>query len=610
MPSQEDYFDKLLKELPEEEDSDAREGDADEERDTLDDFLDDLPGDDSRSADLDMVSGLSEEDIAARLSAAAQNAEGQGGERQDLPPEDNLSGDVLDIPEGAGDSEVREIQDLLKKSDRNEAIDSRADHMGDEDSPVEKLLADIEKGETEAGEAPVNRKEMKALEKKRLKEEKAAAKKAAKEAAKAKKEEKRRQKKRRGAAQEPEEISGQKDGAGIEEYDLLADKDLLDSIVSGAEHLEEEADGAAGSGRPLMPDEDTESYQEAQPDSPEEAAPDIIALDMDEIDNYLPDVSKEVPEKEEAQKKGLMSKFVSFLMEEDEEPENEDVRMSEENQEILDELDREQAGKNKKPKKAKKKKEKKKKEQKPKKVKPPKPKKEKKPKEPEEYLPGRRLTFKKMLPIFLLGATVGAVVFIFVNLSVGYTIKREAEAAFEAGDYQTCYLKLFGRKLNEEEAAMLGKSECILHMRMRYQEYLAVAKEGSDAEILDSLIQIVNDYPALYEYALQYNAAPEIYEIYTGILNILNERYGVTEEQARAIAAIDGNITYTKAIYAVVEGRGYGADTVPDAQLPQNPTDDILQPGESDISGEVSDLLPEESEIGSGDFMDSGSGEL
>ena len=609
MPSQEDYLDKLLKELPEEEASDVPEGNSDEERERLADFLEDLSEDSSQSADLDMVSGLSEEDIAARLSAA-QNAEEPGGEHQSVEPEVNMAGDVLDIPESAGDSEVREIQDLLKKSDRNESIDSRADDMRDEESPVEKLLADIEKGETEAGEAPVNRKEMKALEKKRLKEEKAAAKKAAKEAAKAKKEEKRRKKKGKGAAQEQEEFSGQRKGDVVEEYDMLTDKDLLDSIVSGAEHLEEEEDSAAG--RPLMSDEDTGSYPEEQAGSLKDAASDIIALDMDEIDNYLPDVSKEEPEKEEGKKKGLMSKFVSFLMEEEEESENEDVKMSEENQEILDELDREKKDKAKKPPKAKKKKEKKKKEPKPKKVKPPKPKKVKKPKEAEEYFPGRRLTFKKMLPIFLLGATVGAVVFIFVNLAVDYTIVREAEEAFEAGDYQTCYLKLFGRKLDEEEAAMLGKSECILHMRMRYQEYLAVANEGSDAEILDSLIQIVNDYPALYEYALQNNAAPEIYEIYTGILNILYERYGVTEEQAKEIAAIDGNITYTKAIYAVVEGRGYGADKMPDVQLPQNPTDEILdgQPEESDISGEVADLLPEESGIGAGDFIDSGSGEL
>lgn len=599
MPSQEDYFDKLLKDLPEDEL-------LDEPDELADDFLQELSEDSGQNGEPDDLSGLSEEDIAARL-AAAQDGGALSGESTPMrSEEDDLPGDVLDIPEGAEDRDVREIQELLKKSDRNEAIDSRTGDIPGGESQVDKLLADIENGETEAEEASGNRKEMKALEKKRLKEEKAAAKKAAKEAARAEKEEKRRKKKRKKG--EAEELPPQNDQV-IEEYDLLADKDLLDSIVSGAGRLDQEEERETE--RPLEEEADISEAEDIG--GQENSFPDIIALDMDEIDNYIPDVSKEPEEEEKPQKKGLLSKFVEFLMEEEEEIGNEDVKMSEENQEILDELDREKAGKPnkaKKPKKEKKKKEKKKKEPKPQKPKPQKPKKAKKPKETEDYIPGKKLTFKKMLPVFLLGATVGAVVFIFVNLSADYSVRKEAEAAFEAGDYQNCYLKLFGRKLDEEEALMYAKSECILHMQMRYQEYVAIAEEGSEAEILDKLIQIVNDYPGIYDYALQNNAAPEVYEIYTEILNILNMRYGLTEDQAREIAEIDGNIRYTKAIYAVIEGRGYGTDRAPEEQIPQNPTDGALEgePGENGSSGEEQDLLPEEEEIGTEDFIDGESG--
>lgn len=597
MPSQEDNFDKLLKDLSE-----------DMLLDEPEDFHQALSEDGGLNGEPDDLRGLSEEDIAVRL-AAAQDGGALSGESMSMRiGEDDLFGDVLDMPEEAEDRNVREIQDLLKKSDRNELIDSRTGDMPDGESQVNKLLADIENGETEAEKASGNRREMKALEKKRLKEEKAAAKKAAKEAARAEKEEKRRKKKRKKGEAEAEEIPSQNDQV-IEEYDLLADKDLLDSIVSGAGRLDQEEERPAE----RLPEEEADISGEEDIGAQENSFSDIIALDMDEIDNYIPDVSREPEEEEKPQKKGLLSKFVGFLMEEEEETGNEDVKMSEENQEILDELDREKAGKSnkaKKPKKEKKKKEKKKKEPKPQKQKPQKPKKEKKPKEPENYIPGKRLTFKKMLPIFLLGATVGAVVFIFVNLSVDYSVRKQAEAAFEAGDYQNCYLKLFGRKLDEEEALMYAKSECILHMQMRYQEYVAIAGEGSEAEILDNLIQIVNDYPGIYDYALQNNAAPEVYEIYTGILNILNLRYGLTEEQAREIAEIDGNIRYTKAIYAVIEGRGYGTDKAPEEQMPQNPADGDLdgKPGENGPSGEEQDLLPEEEEIGTGDFIDGESG--
>lgn len=569
MPSQDDYLDKLLMDLPEEEEDEGEE--------TV------------------QIPQIMEEDQL----------------------QDEGTGYWQDITDESEDSNVQEIQDLLDKFDRNETIDSEAadtDAPESGESPADRLRADIEKGETEAEEAVDSRKK-KALEKKRLKEEKAAAKKAAKEAAKARKEEKRRQRKKKDGSEPDDSLPGN-GGESIAEYDLLADKDLLDSIVSEAGHLhreepsEEEATAGTSAGNAKGADDKIRDILDGG-----SGISDIIALDMDEMDSILPDISQETDNEEKPKKKGLMSKFVDFLMEEEEETENEDVKMSEENQEILDELDREkeEPGKEKKPKKkkAKKAKEKKKKEAKPKKAKPPKPKKEKKPKEPEPYIPGKKLTFRKMLPVLLLGATLGAVIFILAYLSVDYMAKREAVAAYEAGDYRSCYLSLYGKKLNETEAEMYGKSESILSIQLCYQEYQKIAQDGSDAEILDNLIQVVNKYPALQAYALQWNAASEVDAVYSQLLAILYERFGVTEEQAREIAAIKGDIAYTKAVMALVEGKGYKAEEIPN--VPEDPSaqnpdgagaDDI--PGSEDIDGEEPDVLPEESEIESGNFVDGG----
>ena len=72
--------------------------------------------------------------------------------------------------------------------------------------------------------------------------------------------------------------------------------------------------------------------------------------------------------------------------------------------------------------------------------------------------------FRKALPILLLGATIGAVLFIFVNLVTDFTVKKEAEEAFRDGNYAICYQNLHGKKLNDEQTQMYGKSESILYM--------------------------------------------------------------------------------------------------------------------------------------------------
>lgn len=307
-----------------------------------------------------------------------------------------------------------------------------------------------------------------------------------------------------------------------------------------------------------------------------------------------------------------MTKIISMLMEEEEEPENEDIPLSDENQEILRDLDQEKGagGKGKKAKKAKKpakKKEKKKKAPKP--AKPPKPKKPKK--EPEPYA-GKKITFKKALPILLLGATVGAVVFIFVNLAVDFSVKQEAAEAYKNGDYETCYKNLYGKKLSDAQAQMYGKAESILYMEQECRKYDIVMQYGTEVQALDSLLQTVNEYPAVHEYAAQCEALPEVEEIYARIIGILFDRYGITEDQAKEIAAIGSSIEYTRAVTAVAEGKGYGAGSTPAVPLqPEDVPEEIPEEvqGEPDNQPDESaealpDELPEEAGLDDGLFLD------
>ena len=408
---------------------------------------------------------------------------------------------------------------------------------------------------------------------------------------------------------------------------MLLDRDLLDSIVSDAGNVgrgeERESAGKPGGfsvnelGKEYDAAREREKASEAERMKEEDVAPvkektaesDIMELDMDEIDAFIPDISSGPQEEAGAKRKGgFMSKIITMLTEE--EPENEDIPMSEENQEILKDLDKEKNGgkKAKKAKKPAKKKEKKKKAPKP--AKPAKPKKPKKEKEPEPYT-GKKLTFKKSLPMLLLGATVGAVVFIFVNLATDYSVKQEAAEAFSNGDYQTCYQNLYGKKLDEEQARMYGKAESILYMEQECRKYEIVLKNGTELQAVDSLLRTVADFPAVQEYAAQCEALPEVEQLYAGILGILSDKYGITEEQAKEIAALGSRIEYTRAVTALAEGKGYGSGSTP--AVPQPPEGDSSDAGEAegqpggapeDGADASVDELPEEAELGEENFAD------
>lgn len=520
----------------------------------------------SQAPGMDALAGMTEDDIAAFLSQSRVESQGSQAE-----------GDLLDMLEGEDDSDLQDIQDMLQKSDRNETIQEGGldtEGYAPGESPADRLLADIEG----AGTGDVSDKKKQRALRREEKAAKKAAKKAAREEAKAAK------------------AAGKKKKGGKGGTDVSFDREALDDIVSGA--------GALGGRRGSGPEDVIEvplGQAETGGVVPDLLEPDVMAIDMDQVDDLFPDIGEKKKPKEK--KQNFLSKAISFLMEEEEEedlepiPENEDILLSEENQEILKALgeeDKKAASKGKDKKKAKKKAKKPPKKKAPKAPKPPKPKKEKKPKEKEPEVPGRRLSFKKVLPIALLGASFGAVLLIFVYLSIGFGNKQAAKDAYKAGDYEGCYLNLYGRDRSETEEMMYVKSESILRMKLWLREYEMFVEDGSEVKALDSLIQSVNDYPELHKYASQWEAVAEVYDGYALILSILSEKYGITEAQALEIAAVESDFEYTRIVTALAEGGSYGSWGKVETPAPEKEeTTDILP-----------DELPEEAETGQGGFVD------
>ena len=300
------------------------------------------------------------------------------------------------------------------------------------------------------------------------------------------------------------------------------------------------------------------------------------------------DIAEDAEQKKE--KKGFFAKLLDLFTEEDEEEEESDqLKLSDENKQILEEMDKNG-------KKGKKKEKKQKKEKKPKKEKQPKkPQKEKPKKEDVPAVPEKKLSPKKIIPIVVVCISLGAVILIVGNFLTEYMSKRSGREAYYAGDYQTCYQNLFGRELNETEQVMYSKSESILTIRMWLREYEVFVNEGSELEALDSLLQAVHDYPSLLDYATQWNVQDEVTSAFGEILNILSEKYQLSQEEAQAIADISDNVEYTKNVMMVLQKLGLGSwefQGTTQAETTVNPAQNT-----ENLPEELPDPLPEEKEI-------------
>ena len=537
MPSQEDYLDNLLKDMTESDGKNESVPEQDTSVSDLDTSASDL---DAAAPDLDAAAGMTEDEIERLLSAGAsqENDELSNASDMDIPDED-----VLKMLEDSDDEDLQDIQELLQKSDNNEAIDdSIAELLKDypEEDLEAKILGDKKAADREEKKRLAQEKKEQARARKAQRREEAAAKKAEKKAAKAAARAERLKAGNKAGKKRQEEPA--EDGMqGGESAQDSFDPSVLDAIVAAADRIGQ---------KPGQEDEGEEPIPEAVDSSAEEPRNDEGAggdLDLGSLfgeedadaallkdigggsgDSDFPDLLADgadsvlaeadelegLREKEAPKKQGFFAKILNFLTEEDEE-ENENIKLSKENQDILNDLDREdKTAKGKKGKKGKGKgKDAKKIEEKPKKAaKPKKPQKPKKEKPPKETSPvsEKKLSFKKMLPVLLVGLSVGVLLFVFVNSAADYSDKKTARAAYYEGDYQTCYLNLFGKDLNETESIMFGKSESILYIRLWIREFEMFMGEGDRVRALDSLIQTVDRYPELYQYAGQWNAEPEI----------------------------------------------------------------------------------------------------
>jgi len=479
------------------------------------------------------------------------------------------------------DDDLAEISDLLKKSDANELVDT--------DDMLAVLQQGMNSSETQQAETEPaeNRQVSEPFEQEDAEAEEETGKKRKKK--KEKKEKKERKSifpwKRKKEEEQTEELAqpANETVQNREAQDLDADEAFLDAFMAASEK-QEEGSQAETSIKPVETSAATDAEE---------------AMSPDQLDQLLAKEGKDGKAKETG-KKGFLSKIFSSLLEEVEE-------------ELPEEGEAEDKAADKKAKKEKKKKDKKgkkaadaddngaileemdaegdgKKKKKPKKEK--KPKKPKEPKKPSEE-DGKKLPKKPVIRIFVLSFSLMVMIILIANILPGVLALSNARKAFYEKDYLTTYQEMIGKKLNESDSIILEKSTIILKVQRKYSAYKNFLAVGMKPQALNALLEGQAVYEKLKKEAEDFGILDEVDDIHDNIVAALEDTFGVSEERAKEINAMQTDLAYTKAIRQIL-----GMEASPESAMTEKQTESATKETEpveeTDPMEEYEDILPEE----------------
>lgn len=337
-----------------------------------------------------------------------------------------------------------------------------------------------------------------------------------------------------------ESTAAKDEETGHAEESEIPKEDILDALT-------EDGFGDEGAGEPSL--EELASIPERSKDDSGE-------------EDEKPSKGKKKKEKkgdkgDKEKKPGFFTRLLQALTKEDEEPENEGLAsLTDENQQVLDELGEGGApkGKKKKEKKEKKPKEKKpKKEKPPKEKKPPKPKKEKKPKPPKEPgAPEKAISPKKIAISGIFAASLGILIMIPALVLPDRIASERAETAYTHREYTTAYKMLYGKDMTEKETVIYEQSRVLAWAQRYLDGYDNYTAMNMKEEALDMLLMAKRNKEVLLAEAEKYSVEIEVKSVYDSIESLLSESYGLSEADVEEINSIKKDRDYTIRLMEIV----------------------------------------------------------
>lgn len=268
------------------------------------------------------------------------------------------------------------------------------------------------------------------------------------------------------------------------------------------------------------------------------------------------DDEKKKPKK----KKGFFAKLAATLFGEEEEstdvehvevPESRDLEnISDENLQILKELEAaEQAGAAKEDKKqAKKDKKKAKKEKK---------EKEPKPEEPDNTPP---LPKKPVILIFLMAFSILALVLLMMKLSGKNSYIDTAKQAMDNGDYVEAYEQLSGLDLKGNDQKLYKEVSTMAAVQEQYQAYLTLMGADKYDLALDALVRGIGRYDKGLDNAKKYGREGEMNHLKDQLEEALDQQFGMSTDDARKLYKIKDREEYSKEIQKIIQKMNLGQE--------------------------------------------------
>lgn len=495
---------------------------------------DTLSAENAAESDMSELEDLDLEDIERRMA----EAEAAGNEDPDMPGEDADLAELLGATAG-NDAGLSDIKDLLGKSDSNEALDQE---LFSEPEPMPDPLAEDEPDPEEKGN-------------------------------------KKGKKKKEGLLSK---LFGKKKKKGDKDSD--ADVDADEEITE--DHLNDDTE-LAGTFETTDASLEKE-FMEELGESPVAAGKVSGKAGSDDG----AEEGKKKPEK----KKGLFAKLLEALTKDDEDenavPEEGDTKLSDENKQILSEIDAEdEGGKGKKKKKEKKPKEKKEKK--------PKPKKEKKPKkepDPNDKLP--KIPKKYKIRTIAFATTVLAAALVLTVLLPSVAVMKQARNAYYERDYKNAFFSMYGKKLNDSDQLIYDRSKLIILLDRKYESYEQYKAMDMQENALDALLNGISRYESLKAEGEHLGVLEDLDATRAKITEALMNDFGISEQKALEIISYPP-ADYSAAIRAAIAGESY----IPMEQqigMEYGLIEPVYEEEISDdvsLSDELPDLMPEEEEF-------------
>lgn len=288
---------------------------------------------------------------------------------------------------------------------------------------------------------------------------------------------------------------------------------------------------------------------------------DVENPEGDEFENYaakeMAETSREganaSTERKEGKKGGFFSRLLTLFFGDDSDDEvstnKELASISEENAQLLQELEGESGKKGKKAKKEKKpkkEKEPKPKKEKPKKEKAPKPKKEKKPKVKDNTPP---LPKVPVLMIVIMVASMFVLVVLGTNLSSYQTSISNAKGLYLEKSYTEAYKQLEGIEIKESDKALYDKLVILSSVSSELEAYKSFYSFDKMTMAYDSLVCAAGRYNRHLEDAKTLGCSEDLEGLRAELETELSEKFGTTMDEAIEIYSTRDRDDYSIAIY-------------------------------------------------------------